>query len=94
MGYFPDGWDQSDAVTQHDDDHDVDADSGDQHLPLTNHFLEYIKYVFDKIRLLNILKLCLLTRSFLTKESSVEEITSRCNLTLLKFMFSKFSSRF
>ena len=39
-------------------------------------------------------KLCFLIRSFFTKESRLKEITSRCNLTLLAFMFSKFSSRF
>ena len=27
-GYFPDGWNQSDAVRQQNDDHDVDADFG------------------------------------------------------------------
>ena len=35
-GDFPDGWNQSDAVTQHDDDHDVDAHFGDQNLALPN----------------------------------------------------------
>ena len=39
LWYFPDGWNESDAVTQHDDDHDVDADFGDQNLTLPNPFL-------------------------------------------------------
>ena len=34
-------------MAQHDDDHDVDADFGDQDLTLTNQFLVNIKYVYD-----------------------------------------------
>ena len=45
LGYFPDGWNQSDAVTHHDDNYDVDADFRDESLALTYQLLENLKYV-------------------------------------------------
>ena len=39
LRYFPDCRNQSHTVTQHDDDHDVHAHFGDQHLALSSQFL-------------------------------------------------------
>ena len=54
LRYFPDCWNESHTVTQHDDDHDVHAHFGDQHLALPNQFLGKIL----NVKIINIFKFC------------------------------------
>ena len=46
---LPDSRDESDAVAEHDDDHDVHADFRDQHLALPNEFLRNFSLLTDLV---------------------------------------------
>ena len=47
LGELPDGGDQSDGVTEDDDDHDVDTTFGDEDLAFPNQFLTIIENYYE-----------------------------------------------
>lgn len=47
LGELPDGGDQSDGVTEDDDDHDVDTTFGDEDFAFPNQFLKIIEDYFE-----------------------------------------------